>query len=104
MEKVINLLNDIETKADKILSRVSEDKARLNEELNRMMKSFDSKIQIETDEKLAALRQKANQEVEQELSKIKLEQEAYLKQLDENFDANCEQYANQIFDRIISLT
>ena len=69
-----------------------------------MMKSFDSKIQIETDEKLAALRQKANQEVEQELSKIKLEQEAYLKQLDENFDANCEQYANQIFDRIISLT
>lgn len=104
MEKVINLLNDIETKADKILSRVADDKARLNEELNQIMKSFDSKVQIETDEKLNALRQESNQAVEQKLLKIKQEQNEYLQRLDEDFDDNCEQYANEIFDRIISLT
>lgn len=104
MEKVINLLNDIETKADKILSRVSDDKARLTEEADQKMKSFDSKIQIETNEKLTALRAKANQEVELELSKIKKEQEDYLKQLDANFETDCEKYAEQIFNRILSLT
>ena len=99
MEKVINLLNDIETKADKILSRVSDDKARLTEEANQKMKSFDSKVQIETNEKLTALRAKANQEVELELSKIK-----NLRQLDANFETDCEKYADQIFNRILSLT
>lgn len=103
MEKVINLLNDIETKAEKILSRVSDDKARLNEEMNQKMKSFDSNVQIETDKKLADLRKKADKEVELELSRIQKEQETYLNQLNENFDANCEQYAEEIFHRIITL-
>lgn len=103
MEKIINLLNDIETKADKILNRVSDDKARLSEELNQKMKSFDSKIQIETNEKLDALRKKADMEVEAELSKMKADQENYLQRLDENFEENCEQYANEIFKRIITI-
>lgn len=104
MEKVIHLLDDIENKANKILGRVSDDKARLTEEANQKMKSFDSKIQNETNDKLNALRAKANQEVELELSRIRTEQESYLKQLDEDFDMHCEEYANQIFHRILSLT
>ena len=103
MEKVLNLLNDIETKADKILSRVSDDKAHLTEEMNQKMRSFDSKVQIETNEKLEALRKKADQEVEAELLKLKKEQEDYLTQLDQNFYVKCEQYANEIFERIITL-
>lgn len=102
MEKVINLLNDIETKADKILSRVSNDKARLSEKSNQKMKSFDSKVRSETDKKLEALRLKADQEAELELSKMKEEQNSYLKELDENFDAKCEEYADHIFKRILS--
>lgn len=103
MEKVLNLLNDIETKADKILSRVSDDKARLTEEMNQKMKSFDSKVQIETNERLDALRKKADQEVKAELAKLKTEQEDYLSKLDKNFDVTCEQYANDIFAHIITL-
>lgn len=103
MEKLLSLLNDIETKANKILSRVSNDKARLNEEMNQIMKSFDSKIQIETDEKLDTLRKEADMEVEAELSKIKKEQENYLLKLDENFEENCEKYADEIFKRIIAV-
>ncbi len=103
MEKVINLLNDIETKAEKILSRVSDDKARLNDEMNQKMKSFDSNVQIETDKKLANLRKKTEKEVKLELSRIQKEQEEYLNQLNEQFDANCEQYVDEIFNRIIAL-
>lgn len=103
MEKVINLLNDIETKAEKILSRVSDDKARLNEEMSQKMKSFDSNVQIETDKKLANLRKKTENEVKLELSRIQKEQEEYLEHLNEYFDANCEQYVDEIFNRIIAL-
>lgn len=104
MEKVINLLDDIETKAGKILSRVSDDKAKLSEESNQKMKSFEAKVQKETEQKLAALRAKADQEVEAELSKIRQEQKHYLEQLDANFDTNCEQYVSQIVKHILSLT
>jgi len=103
MEKVINLLNDIETKADKILNRVSDNKAKLNEEMNQKMKSFDSKIQIETNEKLEILRKKANMEVEAELSSIKKEQEEYIKNLEDNFNENCNKYAEEIFQKIIAI-
>lgn len=102
MEKVINLLNDIEMKADKILSRVSNDKARLSDESNQKMKSFDSKVKGKTDKQIAALRLKADKEAEQELLKMKQEQDTYLKQLDEDFDEKCEEYADLIFKRILS--
>lgn len=103
MEKVINLLSEIEEKADKILNRVSDDKAKLNEEMNQKMKSFDSTVKIETEQKLSALRKRADQEVEQEIAKMKKEQDEYLRQLDQNFDANCERYADEIFQHIITL-
>ncbi len=104
MENVINLLSDIETKANKILSRVSDDKARLNDESHQMMKNFENKVKRDTELKLQMIRSKADQEMQAELSKLKKEQEHYLKQLDDNFDANCEQYASQIVERILSLT
>ncbi|MBR3772428.1 MAG: hypothetical protein IKL07_09170 [Clostridium sp.] len=102
MEKVLSLLNDIETKANKILSRVSDDKTRLSEEMNQKMRSFDSKVQIETTEKLDALRRKANQDVDAELAKLKKEQADYLFELDQTFDVKCEQYVHDIFERIIT--
>ena len=104
MEKVINLLNDIETKADKILGRVSDEKNKLNEESNQKMKAFEAKVKKDTDKKLAAIRNNAELELTAELSKLKQEHEVFLKQLDEDFDTNCEQYASQIVDRILSLT
>ena len=54
-------------------------------------------------EKLDTLRKEADMEVEAELSKIKKEQENYLLKLDENFEENCEKYADEIFKRIIAV-
>ena len=103
MEKVINLLYEIEEKADKILNRTSDDKAKLNNELNAKIKAFDEELEKETTRKLGNLRHQMDAEVSNELAQLKQNTTSHLENLEKNFKEHGNDYADEIFNRIITI-
>lgn len=102
MERVIELLYDIEEKANQIVKRASDEKKRLNSSLEQDIKRFDESILEEQREKLIILKQ----QIQNELSK---DREALLndcsKQIDEMelyYKNNHEQLVDKVIQSIIN--
>ncbi len=102
MEKVINLLNTIEIKAEKILSRVPQNKAELHTEYEKKIQELKAHLETETNQKLEILKHQMDYEAETEIQKLRLEQEVYLKEFEQHFEHSCNSYVEEIFKRIIS--
>lgn len=101
MEKVINLLYDIEEKATRIIDRVTDEKAILYDKLNKDLEALDLEIEKETHEKLSSLQETLDREVSAETQDLITNNEKTLRDLELNFNTNKEDLVNQVFHNII---
>lgn len=102
MEKVITLLYDIEEKANRILNRATEEKAKLYQELNDKMEQMDAKMNEETQKKLEVLQVKFDKEVVSDTKGLIEANEKHLADIESKFRANHNYLVKQIFDQIIA--
>jgi vacuolar-type H+-ATPase subunit E/Vma4 len=101
MEKVINLIYDVEEKVNRILEQASEEKLHLNEQLQKDLEKLDSEIKSDTQNKINALQEKMNQEIETERQNLIDASKQNLINLEENFNINQETLVSQVVKNII---
>jgi hypothetical protein len=63
MEKVINLLYDIEEKANQIVKRANEEKAKLHDQLQKQMEQVEHDMEVENSTKLEVLKIQVDKEL-----------------------------------------
>lgn len=102
MEKVITLLYDIEEKANRILNRATEEKAKLYQELNEQMEQIDAKINEETKKKLEVLQAKFDKEVASDTRDLIEANERHLADIESNFRANHDNLVKHVIDQVIA--
>jgi len=103
MEKVLNLLYDIEEKANRIISRTEEQKKNKRREIDQELALFESSLTEETNEKIQALQTKADQELELEKKALLDDCSKQLIELETSFNTNHDAYVEQIFNNIIGV-
>lgn len=102
MEKVINLLNDIEEKANHILDRAAEEKKSLNQQMNQKLAQLDASIDAETKTKLDALKARMDNEVALETKVLIEKSNEQLKEMEDSFRKKHDTLADEIFRQIIA--
>lgn len=102
MEKVIDLLSEIEEKADQIIKRASEEKNKLYQELEQNMKSFDKSIEEERTSKLAALKQQADSALEKERQSLIEDCNKQISHIETYYKDNHDALADNILKKLLS--
>lgn len=103
MEKVINLLADIEEKAARIIDRSTEEKSRLYELLTKDLEKLDNDIASDTCKKLSDLQDSMNEELAVERQSLIDDCDKQLQDLDANFSTNHDALVDRVFQRIIKV-
>lgn len=103
MEKVINLLNDIEEKAAKILDSTNSEKILLQKELDEKIIKLDEEIQKDTEKKLSELQNEINKEIEIEKNKLITNCNKRLDELDNYFTKKHDKLVYKVFQNIIGV-
>ncbi len=101
MERVINLLHDIEEKANQIVKRANEEKVRLNDRLQKDMETFDHEIAEKNAAKLDFLKVGVDKELNLEKQSLIDECIRQLTQMDTDYLENHDRLAQEIFQEII---
>jgi len=102
MEKVIDLLSEIEEKADQIIKRAGEEKNKLYQELEQNMKSFDKSIEEERTSKLAALKQQADSALEKERQALIEDCNKQINHIETYYKDNYDALADNILKKLLS--
>lgn len=100
MEKVINLLSDIEEKANKILNRTSEEKSDLEKELIKNIEALENNIDLNTQKELDRLKATMDKELTVELDQLIKDSTKNLAEIELAFKTNHDLYVEQIFQNI----
>lgn len=103
MEKVINLLAEIEEKANRIIDRSSLEKNVLYDQLTKDIKSFDKELANDTLKKIVELQDNMFSEISQEKQALLDDCEKQSYDLDNYFNDNHEALVNEVFQNIIKL-
>lgn len=101
MEKVINLLYDIEEKANRIISRTDEQKKNKCREIDNELALFESSLTEETNNKIQALQRKADQELELERKALINDYNEQINQIETSFNINHDAIVENVFHNII---
>lgn len=101
MEKVLNLLDEIEEKANAILAHTSVEKAALHDQLNKDMEKLDREMEEKTKNQLDELRQKMNKEITNETKLLVESCNKQLEELEHTFQKNHDKLVDVIFQKII---
>lgn len=101
MEKVINILYDIEEKANNIVKRVNEEKIKLQETLNKDMEALDQSITAEKAEKLRVLKADIDKSLSDEKHTLVDDCKTQLSKMEENYTLNHDTLVNNVFQEII---
>ncbi len=103
MEKVINVLYEIEEKANRILDRASEQKQKLYEQLNSDLEALESTITSDTNEKINAMKANMESELASERSALTTDCERQIQALQDNFTNNHDVLVEKLFQHIIEV-
>lgn len=101
MEKVINLLYDIEEKANQIVKRANEEKSRLYEQLQKDMAHFDKEIESQNTAKLEVLKIQSDKDLNIEKQTLIDDCIKELEQMDTDYRDRHNRLADEIFQEII---
>ncbi len=101
MKEVINLLYDIEEKANAIIDQTSLEKKALHEQLLKDIESSDSEINAATRDKIKSLQEKMSGEIKEEHKQMISNYETLLTNLSANFEKNQENFVEDLFQKII---
>ena len=101
MEKVINLLYDIEEKANRIISRTDEQKNAERREIDHELSLFESSLTDETNKKIQFLQNQADKELELERKALIDDCAKQIEQLETTFTMNHDALLEHVFQNII---
>jgi len=101
MERVINLLHDIEEKANQIVKRANEEKVRLNDQLQKDMEKLDHEITSNNTTKLEFLKVGVDKELNLEKQSLIDECIKQLAQMDADYQEKHSRLVQEIFQEII---
>lgn len=105
MEKVLNVLNDlnnIDEKAAAIIEHTNVEKKELYKQLTEDMKKLDEEISKVTEKKLSSSRDKLNLEIDEAKKGLLASFEQDMSKLDSDFQKNHDTYVETVFQKIIS--
>lgn len=101
MEKVLNLLDEIEEKANAILAHTSVEKAALHDKLNKDMEKLDKEMEDKTNQQLNELRKKMNLEITTEKQHLIESCNQQLEELETNYHKNHNKLVEDVFKKVI---
>ncbi len=103
MEKIINLLSDIEEKSKNILESASTEKDNLHLKFEESLQKLDDHILEDMKVKIKDLQSRMNQSLEDEKKKLEENCNTQLKSLEDNFTNNHDALVEKAFQRIIGV-
>lgn len=101
MEKVINLLYDIEEKANAIVNHTSVEKKALYDQMTKDTMKLDAEKSKETQEKLDVIRTKMNKEIAAEEKTLEESFQQHLAALEDGYKTNHDAFVESVFQKII---
>lgn len=101
MEKVINLLYDIEEKANRIISRTDEQKNAKRREIDNELSLFEESLTKETNKKIQDLQDQADKDLELERKALIEDCAKQMEQLENSFSLNHDAFVEHVFQNII---
>lgn len=101
MEQIMNLLCEVEEKANKILSLAEEEKKQLRLQMDQKIKEFDEETEKGTRSKVEELQMKYEQELKKGESTLLEEYEMTKKEIEENYRKNHDRLVDELFHNII---
>ncbi|WP_455716826.1 hypothetical protein [Anaerosporobacter sp.] len=101
MEKVINLLYDIEEKANRIISRTDDQKNAKRREIDHELSVFENSLAEETNKQIQALQDQADKELELERKALIDDCEKQIEELETTFTMNHDALVERVFQNII---
>lgn len=101
MERIIKQLIDIEEKANQILIRANEEKARLNETFEDEVLNMEKEIAEENAKRINALKVQVNNELEKEREAMMIRSKDQLRKLEEHFKADFKSIVDGIYESIL---
>lgn len=101
MEKVINVLSEIEDKATTILDRTKEQKQQLYEQLNKDLAKLESDIKAETNAQIDVMQKNMETEISKEKTKLLADCEKEIADLQSAYTKNHDTLVNDIFKKIV---
>lgn len=103
MEKIINLLSDIEEKSKNILERASSEKDKLHLKFEESLHILDEQILNDMQKRIEALQDNINQLLEDEKKKSEESCNKQLRALEDNFTHNHDALVEKAFQQIIGV-
>lgn len=101
MEKVINLLYDIEEKANQIIKRANEEKVKLHDKLEKDLADLDMQISKENEAKLNVLKAQADEELAKEKQLLIDDCNKQLSDMETNYKQNHDALVEKLFQGLI---
>lgn len=101
MEKVLNLLYDIEEKANRIVSRTNEQKNAKRREIEQELSLFENSLTEETNKQIQVLQDEADKELELERKALIDDCAKQLENLETTFTMNHDAFVERVFQNII---
>jgi hypothetical protein len=102
MEKTIGQLFEIEAKANHIINRATQEKARLQDDFEKDISKMEEAIVSENTKAINTLKEQADVDLKNELKILILNTEKHLHDLEEMNIKKHEQLVNQVFEILIS--
>ncbi len=105
MEKVVNILNDlnnIDEKATAIVDHTSIEKKELYKQLSEDIHKLDDEISKDTDKKLDVIRGKMNLEIEEAKKGLLASFEQDMSNIESDYKKNHNTYVDTVFQKIIN--
>ncbi|MDO5518884.1 MAG: hypothetical protein Q4G58_00180 [bacterium] len=103
MEKVINVLSEIEDKATTILDRTQDQKQQLYEQLNKDLAKLDSDIKADTVSQIDTMQKEMEQDIEKERLTLISDCKQQISSLQQTFDKDHDTLVNKVFTKIIEV-
>ncbi len=101
MEKVINVLSEIEDKASKILDRTQDQKQQLYEQLNKDLAKLETDIKADTTAKIDAVQKDMELDIASERKKLLADCQHQIDDLQQSYEKNHDQLVDSIFQSIL---
>jgi hypothetical protein len=102
MENVIDLLHDIEEKANQIIKRANEEKVKLQETLKNDIAKLDKEITDDTNAKLLVLKTQMDKDLSTEKQALIDDCNKQLSDMEKSFIQNHNSLVNGIIQQIVS--
>lgn len=103
MEKVINVLSEIEDKASKILDRTQDQKKQLYEQLNKDLAKLENDIKADTASRIDAMQKEMELDISRERQNLLNDCKEHINSLQTNYEKQHDVLVDQIFHSILEI-